>query len=276
MEVKKQVKIELKNISRFYRTDKRQQDGTKYVLAISDINLSINEGELIVILGPSGCGKSTLLDLLAGLSEPTGGEIVIDGKTAAKSDLDRGMVQQGYALFPWRTVRQNIEFGLEVRRMPKDKRREISEKYIELVCLKGNEDRYPHELSGGMKQRVAIARALAYNPSILLMDEPFGALDSQTREVLQDELLQISNTTGATIVFVTHDISEAIVLADRVAVMTSSPGSFREIIDVRLPKSSKTSLTKSLPEFNEIYHHIHELIKNYETIDEQIDSNVLI
>jgi NitT/TauT family transport system ATP-binding protein len=272
----KKIKIQLENISRYYKTDKKQSDGSKYILAISELNLPVYEGELLVILGPSGCGKSTLLDLLAGLSEPSSGKIIIDGTIASKSKLARGMVQQGYALFPWRTVRKNIEFGLELRNVPCAQRREISEKYIEMVCLKGNEDRVPYELSGGKKQRVAIARALAYNPAFLLMDEPFGALDSQTREVMQDELLRISRTMNTTIVFVTHDISEAIVLADRVVIMTPSPGSFKEVIEINLPKSGQASLIKNLPEFANISTRIRNIVKNIDTVGADIDKGVVL
>ena len=264
MEHTGKLKIELNNISRYFKTGKKQADGKNSVLAVAGINLSIYDGELLVILGPSGCGKSTLLDMIAGLSEPSGGGIIIDGVPALESNLDCGLVQQGYALFPWRTVRKNIEFGLEVRGIPKDERRAISGKLIKMVCLNSNEDKYPDELSGGMKQRVAIARALAYNPSILLMDEPFSALDTQTREIMQDELLWIAKTTNVTIVFVTHDIAEAIVLADRIVVMTPSPGSVKEIIESKMPKSSNTLHKKGLPEFNILYSHIHNIVKNYE------------
>jgi NitT/TauT family transport system ATP-binding protein len=272
---KKQPEIELQHITHTYKTDKRQANGKKYVTAITDINLTINKGELLVIVGPSGCGKSTLLDLFAGLAEPTSGKIIVADNAERKTGMSRGMVQQGYALFPWRTVRQNIEFGLEVRKVPRKQRREISDKYIGMVYLKGNEDKYPDELSGGMKQRVAIARSLAYNPSILLMDEPFAALDSQTREILQDELLQISNTTETTIIFVTHDIAEAIVLADRIGVMTSNPGTFKEIIETNLPKIRKAATIKTIPRYNELYQHILGLMKNG-SLEDQIADNVSI
>ncbi|HWQ71598.1 MAG TPA: ABC transporter ATP-binding protein [Desulfitobacteriaceae bacterium] len=271
----KQPEIELQHITHTYKTDKRQANGKKYVTAITDINLTINKGELLVIVGPSGCGKSTLLDLFAGLAEPTSGKIIVADNAERKIGMSRGMVQQGYALFPWRTVRQNIEFGLEVRKISRKQRRAISDKYIGMVYLKGNEDKYPDELSGGMKQRVAIARSLAYNPSILLMDEPFAALDSQTREILQDELLQISNTTETTIIFVTHDISEAIILADRIGVMTSNPGTFKEIIETNLPKIRNAATIKTIPRYNELYQHILGLMKNG-SLEDQIADNVSI
>ena len=185
-------------------------------------------------MGPSGCGKSSLLDILAGLTKATTGTAFIDGKPLAGPALDRGIVFQGYALFPWRSVQQNVEFGLEVKKTPKAQRKETSSHFIDLVGLKGFEDRYPHELSGGMKQRAAIARALAYDPEVLLMDEPFAAVDAQTRETLQDELLRIWDATKKTIVFVTHSIEEAVFLADRVAVLTPNPGTVRGIIPIDL------------------------------------------
>lgn len=171
--------------------------------AIDDISIDLAEGEFLVLVGPSGCGKSTLLDLLGGLSEPTSGRILLDGREISGPGLDRGIVFQQYALLPWRTARSNIEFGLEAKGLPKKTRRELAEHYLELVGLHGFGDRYPHELSGGMKQRVAIARSLAFDPEVLLMDEPFAALDAQTRESLQDELLRIWRETGKTILFIT-------------------------------------------------------------------------
>lgn len=180
--------------------------------AIDDISIDLAEGEFLVLVGPSGCGKSTLLDLLGGLSEPTSGRILLDGREISGPGLDRGIVFQQYALLPWRTARSNIEFGLEAKGLPKKTRRELAEHYLELVGLHGFGDRYPHELSGGMKQRVAIARSLAFDPEVLLMDEPFAALDAQTRESLQDELLRIWRETGKTILFITHGIDEAVYL----------------------------------------------------------------
>jgi len=184
-------KIEIKGISRVFNIRRNNNREKNEFTALKDINLTIYKGEFISIVGPSGCGKSTLLDIIAGLAKPSEGEIYIDNKLITGPDLDRGIVLQGYALFPWRTVRHNVEFGLEIKGVPKSQRKDISQKFIELVGLKGFEDRYPYELSGGMKQRVAIARALAYDPEVLLMDEPFAAVDAQTRETLQDELLRI-------------------------------------------------------------------------------------
>ncbi len=183
--------------------------------ALDDVGIDLAAGEFLVLVGPpSGCGKSTLLDLLGGLSEPTSGRILLDGRPISGPGLDRGIVFQQYALLPWRTARANIEFGLEAKGLPKKQRRALADHYLELVGLAGFGDRYPHELSGGMKQRVAIARSLAFDPEVLLMDEPFAALDAQTRESLQDELLRIWRETGKTILFITHGIDEAIYLGN--------------------------------------------------------------
>lgn len=212
------------------------------------------------MVGPSGCGKSTFLDILAGLSKPTSGNVYIDGKPITGPALDRGIIMQGYALFPWRTVEKNIEFGLEIKNIPKEKRREISKKFINLVGLKGFENRYPHELSGGMKQRVAIARALAYDPEVLLMDEPFAAVDAQTRESLQEELLNIWEKTNKTIIFITHSIEEAVFLADRVVVMTANPGRIKEIINIKLSRPRINSQIRTSQEFNSTRNRIWELL----------------
>lgn len=206
------------------------------VAVLRNFDLDIRDGELISILGPSGCGKSTFLSILAGLTERTGGTIAIDGKPLRGINPAQGVVFQGYALFPWRTVLRNIEVGLEIRGVRSAERRRIAAEYLELVGLTGFGERFPHELSGGMKQRVAIARSLAYKPEVLLMDEPFAALDAQTREILQGELLRIWEQTRKTIVFITHSLDEAIFLSDRIAVMTRRPGTVKRIIDVPLPR----------------------------------------
>ncbi|HEY9247076.1 MAG TPA: ABC transporter ATP-binding protein [Candidatus Methanoperedens sp.] len=202
-------------------------------VALGGVNLDIREGEFFAIVGPSGCGKSTFLEIVAGLIRPTSGNIFIDGLQNAGNC---GIVFQGYALFPWRTVMGNVAYGLEEKGIARHEREEICKKYISLVGLSGFENHYPHELSGGMKQRVAIARALAYDPDILLMDEPFAALDAQTREILQCEVLRIWNETRKTILFVTHNIEEAVFLADRIAVMSAAPGVIKRIFEVTLPR----------------------------------------
>lgn len=206
------------------------------IAALQDFNLDIREGEFFTLLGPSGCGKSTFLNVLAGLARKSGGSISIDGQPASGINREQGVVFQGYALFPWRTVLQNIEVGLEIRKIPKRERRETAEQFLHLVGLAGFGQRYPHELSGGMRQRVAIARSLAYSPSLLLMDEPFAALDAQTREILQSELLRIWEQHKTTIVFITHSLDEAIYLSDRIAVMTHRPGRIKSVLDIALPR----------------------------------------
>ncbi|HBF38050.1 MAG TPA: ABC transporter ATP-binding protein [Firmicutes bacterium] len=255
-------KITARNINKVFHVRCTEGKGTKEFVALHNFNLEVLQGEFLTIVGPSGCGKSTFLDMLAGLNHPTSGEIRIDGKLITGPALDRGIVLQGYALFPWRTVRENVAFGLEIKGVNKEKRRKISLDYIDLVGLQGFEDRYPYELSGGMKQRVAIARALAYDPTVLLMDEPFAAVDAQTREILQDELLRIWEETHKTIVFVTHAIDEAVFLADRVAVMSSNPGSVKEIVKVGLPRPRRLGDIRSSPDFNWIRHKIWQLLQN--------------
>ncbi|MDR0875967.1 MAG: ABC transporter ATP-binding protein [Clostridiales Family XIII bacterium] len=213
--------------------------------ALRDVNIGIREGEFVSVVGPSGCGKSTLLYILAGLYRNTSGKAFIHGHEITGPSLDRGIIMQAYALFPWRTVEKNVEFGLEVKGLKKNERAEIAREFIELVGLSEFADRYPYELSGGMKQRIAIARALAYDPDVLLMDEPFAAVDEQTRTLLHDELLRIWDKTHKTIIFVTHSIDEAIFLSDRVLVMTSSPGTIRDEIEIELPRPRNNELKSS-------------------------------
>lgn len=263
-EKREDVKIVAQNIRRVYPVKRTDKKGTIEFEAISHLDLTVKQGEFLAIVGPSGCGKSTFLDMIAGLARPSSGEIFMDGKLITGPALDRGIVLQGYALFPWRTVRKNVEFGLEIKKVPEKDRKEISQRYIELVGLQNFEDRYPHELSGGMKQRVAIARALAYDPEVLLMDEPFAALDAQTRETLQEELLHIWDKTQKTIVFVTHSIDEAVFLADRVAVMTTNPGSIKEIVGIDLPRPRDG--IRSSAEFGWIRHRLSGLLHNEPTV----------
>lgn len=206
------------------------------MVAVDKFNLEVQNGEFICILGPSGCGKTTILRLVAGLETPTSGSMKIRGKEIKGPGSDRGMVFQEFGLFPWRTVRKNVEFGLEVHKLPESERTAISQKFIDLVGLTGFENSHPNALSGGMKQRVGIARALANDPAVLLMDEPFGALDAQTRNQMQTELLQIWKQTKKTVLFVTHSVDEAVFLADRIVVMTARPGTVRDTWDVDLPR----------------------------------------
>ncbi len=210
----------------------RYGNGPKTVLALDGLSLSVRPNEFAVIVGPSGCGKSSLLYLIAGLEERTAGTITVGGKAVAGPGADRGMVFQGYTLFPWLTVAQNVEYGPRRRGVAEGERRELVRHYLDEVGLAAFRDHYPSQLSGGMKQRVAIARALANDPAVLLMDEPFGALDSQTRHAMQRLLLRVWDHTQKTVLFVTHDIEEAILLADRVFVMSGRPGQIRKVLTV--------------------------------------------
>ncbi len=209
----------------------------KPVLALDDVTLEVREREFLALLGPSGCGKSTLLYLIGGFLPVEGGRIVVDDKPVVAPGPDRGIVFQHFALFPWKTVRGNILYGLERQNMPQVERRRRAQQFIDLVGLTGFEDSFPSHLSGGMKQRTAIARTLAFDPKILLMDEPFGALDAQTRHLMQTELLDIWRRTPKTVIFVTHDVQEAVYLADRVAVMSARPGRIKTIVDIKIDKT---------------------------------------
>ena len=210
--------------------------GGRAVPALIDITLEVAPGELLCLLGPSGCGKSTLLNIIAGFIRPTTGRALVDRREVPGPGPERGVVFQEYVLFPWLTVAKNVEFGPRQRGVDAAERRKLAARYLDMVGLTAHADKFPVQLSGGMKQRVAIARALANNPSIVLMDEPFGALDAQTREVMQEELSRIQRVEPKTIVFVTHSIREAVYLADRVAVMTSSPGRIKQIFTIKLPE----------------------------------------
>jgi NitT/TauT family transport system ATP-binding protein len=253
-------KIELNNLSFAYWI-KNNGVKTKFT-ALDHFSLDIAEGEFVTVLGPSGCGKSTLLDILSGLVKPDAGSYKIDGEIVRGPALDRGFVMQSYALFPWRTVRKNIEYGLEVKRISRKERSQLAAKYLDLVGLSGFADRYPYELSGGMKQRAAIARSLVYDPSILLMDEPFAAVDAQTRESLQDELIGIWRKTKKTIIFVTHSIDEAVILANKIVVMTGNPGTVKKILCVDLPYPRNTPKIKGSSAYADISGEIWGLLNN--------------
>ncbi|MGH7247214.1 MAG: ABC transporter ATP-binding protein, partial [Pseudomonadota bacterium] len=203
------------------------------VLALADVSIEVRPREFLALLGPSGCGKSTLLYLVGGFLPIGAGHILVEGKPVIAPGPDRGIVFQHFALFPWKTVRGNILYGLERQRLPRAERERRAQSFIDLVGLKGFEDSYPSQLSGGMQQRTAIARTLAFDPSILLMDEPFGALDAQTRSLMQTELLGIWQRTPKTVIFVTHDVQEAVYLADRVAVMSARPGRVKTIVNTK-------------------------------------------
>jgi NitT/TauT family transport system ATP-binding protein len=231
------------------------------VTALENISLGVEDKEFSVIVGPSGCGKTSLLRLVAGLIEPTEGSISLDHSVVSGPGKDRGMVFQSYTLFPWLTVRDNVEFGLRIGGIPAAQRNEISRRYISQVGLTGFEQLYPKQLSGGMMQRVALARALANDPAILLMDEPFGALDSQTRSLMQELLLDIWQSSHKTVLFITHDIDESILLGDRVYVMTARPGRIKEMVEIDLPRPRTVEMLTSdafMAIKRRIMHSIHE------------------
>jgi NitT/TauT family transport system ATP-binding protein len=221
--------LEVRAVSRRFTTDRHD------TLALADVSLTVHEGEFVVFVGPSGCGKSTLLGIIAGFARPDSGEVLVSGQRVRGAGPDRVVVFQEPALFPWLNVRANVEFGLKAAGRGRHERHELAGRYLDLVGLRKFEKAYVHELSGGMKQRVQLARSLAVEPRMLLMDEPFAALDAQTRDILQDELQAIWARTGKTILFVTHNVREAVLLADRVVVMSPQPGRIKRVIPITLP-----------------------------------------
>lgn len=254
---KRTVKLKIDKVSKVFDTRNGE------MIALNEISLDIRENEFICVVGPSGCGKSTLLNIIAGLLEPTSGTVYCDGQKVKGTGTERGVVFQQYALFPWMTVLKNVMFGLELKGIKKSEAKEIAMKYIEMVQLQDFVNHYPKELSGGMKQRVAIARAYAVNPSVLLMDEPFGALDAQTKAQLQTDLLNTWENEQKTCFFITHDVDEAILLAQKVVVMSARPSCIKEIIDVNIPYP-RTQETKMLPEFLELKNRVwNEVYQEY-------------
>jgi NitT/TauT family transport system ATP-binding protein len=209
-----------------------QRDGKDFP-TINGFNLVVEDEEFVAIVGPSGCGKTTCMRMAAGLEFPSTGTVKVDNVVVTEPGPDRAVVFQAFALFPWKSVHENIDFGLRSKGLPKDEREKLISHYIDLMNLKGYESAYPHQLSGGMQQRVAIARAYALNPKVLLMDEPFGALDAQTRVVMQEELVKLARKNPRTVLFITHAVEEAVYLADRVVIMSSRPGTVKEILDVK-------------------------------------------
>ena len=244
------TKIQTRNLRKIYDTAERQ------VHALEDINLEIEDGEFICLVGLSGCGKTTLLNILAGFVEITAGDIMMDGKPI-NHNYNKGVVFQEYALFPWRTAIKNVEYGLEVRKVAAAERKRIAREFLKVVRLEDFADFYPHNLSGGMRQRVAVARAMAFDPEVLLMDEPFGALDAQTREELQELTVDVWQKTRKTVIYVTHNLSEAVYLGNRIVVFLPNPGKIREVVRVNLPRPREALA----PEFVEIQRHIDRLIR---------------
>lgn len=232
------------------------------VQALDRTNLTVHADELVTVVGPSGCGKSTLLKAVAGLLRPTSGTVWCQGQRVAGPGRDRGMVFQDLAILPWRTVWRNIGHGLEIQRVPRRERDERIGHFVELMGLRGFEHRYPHELSGGMKQRVAVARTWAADPDVILMDEPFAAVDAQTRLTLQEELLRISLANAKTLLFITHHVEEAVFLGDRVVVMSRRPGRIKEVVPVPIPRAERdlAQLTGN-PEVAAVTNHVLQLVR---------------
>jgi len=250
---KSPIKVRIENVEKTY------EGRTGKIVALNGVNLDIKDNEFITVVGPSGCGKSTLLNIIAGLLAPTSGKVICNGKEVTGTGSDRGVVFQQYALFPWLTVLKNVRFGLKMKGLKNAEADEIAMKYIRMVDLEQFKDHYPKELSGGMKQRVALARAYAANPDVLLMDEPFGALDAQTRTQLQQDLLDIWEKEQKTCFFITHDVDEAIILGQRVVIMSARPGRIKSIIDIDIPYP-RDQATKLTPRYVELKNEIWSLV----------------
>jgi len=238
--------------------------------AVQDLSLAVEEGKFACLLGASGCGKSTLLNMFAGFVRPSAGTVSLRGQPIVRVEPRCGMVFQSYALFPWKTVRANVEFGLVQKGVRAAERRRVAQRFIDMVQLNGFEDRYPHELSGGMQQRVSLARILAVDPEVLLMDEPFAALDAMTRQVLQEELIQIQEQSRKTIVFITHSIDEALILADMIVVLSARPGRVKAIVENGLPRPRHVAVQLS-PDFTQlkgrIWNYVEEEVRQHVQAD---------
>ena len=259
--------LEIKGLAKTYGT------GATATHAVGNVSFSIDEGEFVCVVGPSGCGKTTLLKCIGGLLRPSGGEVLLNGSPVTGPPERMALVFQEYSrsLMPWMSVRNNVLLPLRHKRLPKHERNSLVEDALGAVGLVGFMDRYPWQLSGGMQQRVAIARALAYQPSILLMDEPFASVDAQTRSDLEDLVLQVRQEFGITILFVTHDIDESVYLSDRIVVLTHSPTEVKEVIPVGLPRPRDQIATKELPEFARLRAHVYRLIKREQEPERPID-----
>lgn len=238
------------------------------VVALDGVDLEVGEGEFLSVVGPSGCGKTTLLNVLAGLVQPTRGAVLLDGRPVTGPGPDRGVVFQEFAIMPWRTVERNIGHGLEIQGVPRAERAAIVRRYVDLVGLTGFEQKYPHELSGGMKQRVAVARTLAANPQVMLMDEPFASVDAQTRITLQEELNAIALATRKTIVFITHNVEEAVFLGDRCCVLARRPGRVKALVPVGIPRDRRTwKLVMSDPTFGAAKERVFGLVREEVSVE---------
>ena len=253
------AKVEVSDLVKRFRWEKKGQHHE--LLALDGVDLQIAPGEFVSVIGPSGCGKTTLLRIVAGLIKVDGGEVRIDGKPIDGPGPERAMVFQSFGLFPWKSVIDNVKFPLVIRKVDDAEADELAHTFIDKVGLTGFEDAMPHQLSGGMQQRVGLARALVTDPEILLMDEPFGAIDAQTRELMQEELLRLWSDSGKTVMFVTHDLDEAVTLADRVIVLTRGPGRVRTVVPVELPRPRWAYDVRSEENFIEVRHHIWQMLR---------------
>jgi NitT/TauT family transport system ATP-binding protein len=250
--------LEIDGLRKVYLDEYRDEE----VVAVGDVSFTVSEGDFVSVLGPSGCGKTTVLNIIAGFIEPTAGDVRLDGDPVEGPGPDRGVVFQSFALFPWKTVRANVEFGPKMRKVDKGQRRELADKYLAMVGLEGFEDHYPHELSGGMQQRVGVARVLANEPRLMLMDEPFASVDAQTRMTLQEEVTRIWGEGGSTILFITHDVEEAVFLSDRVIVLSSRPSEVKEEVSVDIDRPRAWGDLIQEPRFRELTHYIVDLLKD--------------
>ena len=258
--------LEIRGVAKTYG------DGPKATRALESVSFDVDDGEFLCVVGPSGCGKTTLLKCVAGLLRPSGGEVLLRGRRVTEPPEELALVFQEYgrSLMPWSSVRNNVLLPLRHKKLEREERRRLVEESLDAVGLTAFIDHYPWQLSGGMQQRVAIARALAYQPSILLMDEPFASVDAQTRGDLEDLILRVRDEYGITIVFVTHDIDESVYLADRVVVLTHSPTTVKEVVAVPLPRPRDQIATKELPDFAHLRGHVYRLIKREQVPDEQL------
>ncbi len=255
--------LTVNEVTKSYEKKGSQREEAQVLEVLSGVTFDLKEGSLTCIIGPSGCGKTTLLRIIDGLIEPTSGEVIFDGKPVRSPPAKMGFVFQQFGLLPWRSVTKNVEFGLELRGVDAQKRREIAEKYLQIVGLQGFESHYVHELSGGMQQRVGLARALAIDPDVLLMDEPFASVDEQTREILQRQLLQIvKGVTPKTTLLVTHNVDEAIFLSDEIVLLTTRPGKVKEIIPVNLPPERWTYDLRARPEYGYIRNKVWRFLES--------------
>jgi NitT/TauT family transport system ATP-binding protein len=252
--------LQIRNLSKTYFDPNAGQD----TVAVQGLSLDVRPGEFVALLGPSGCGKTTLLNIIAGFIPPTEGEITLNGRRIQGPGPDRGMIFQSFALFPWKTVLENVAFGLKMRGVPRKERERSAREFIDLVGLTGFETKYPHELSGGMQQRVGVARVLANRPELMLMDEPFASLDAQTRMTMQEELSSIWEAARPTVMLITHDVEEALFLAERVAVLTHRPARIKEIVEVDLPRPRRWPEMVEHTRFKELVARVLALVRNHE------------